>query len=104
MPSAANAKEQAAVLAELAEVVGYPLLIKIARAVCAGRRAYPLFAVSQREAADVVESEFLEWKSQAMLVTAADGSLCERRIARSEEEGSHVLATMARYVNREYGE
>jgi hypothetical protein len=51
---------------------------------------------------DVVTSEMLEWKAQAMRVDAGNAGGGESRLARAEEEALHVIVTLIRYLNREY--
>lgn len=91
-------------LKEIASVIGFGLLISLGQEMCRARRAHETFAVSIGHAVDFVESEFLEWKSQAMLTRNPDGTINEAKRKRSEAEGLHLMATMGRYLNREYEE
>ena len=89
-------------LREIASVVGHDLLIRFGQEMCRARRAHQGFADDVSRAVNHVESEFLEWKSQAMLIQNPDGTINEAKRKRSEAEGLHLMATMSRFLNREY--
>ena len=93
----------AARLQEIVAAIGMPLLVRLAQAMTTARRKHPHFAVHHVEAACVVKSEALEWESQAMMVIRPDGTINQGRLERSEEESLHLMATLGRYLNREYG-
>ena len=90
-------------LAKIAETIGLDVLTDLADAVRVARSRHPVFAAHHNEAACAVKSEALEWEAQAMMVIRPDGTTNQGRLARSEEEALHLMATLVRYRKREYG-
>lgn len=88
-------------LQEACDAIGRDTVIRLAQELTSARRKYPGFALNHAEAVDVVESEFLEWKAQAMRVNSPKGLNTERR-NKAEGEAFHLITTALRYVRREY--
>lgn len=88
-------------LNEACEVIGRDAVIRLAQELVSARRKHPGFALNHAEAVDVVESEFLEWKAQAMRANTPKGLQTERR-DKAETEAFHLITTALRYVRREY--
>lgn len=89
-------------LQEACDAIGRNVIIKLAQEMTSARRKHPVFAVDHEEAVDVVESEFLEFKAQAMRAGKLASRLDEDKRARAESEAWHVAVTALRYVGREY--
>ena len=104
MYSARSKEENQALLAQLAEVAGVEVLIKLAQNLATSRRAHPVFAHGLEHAVKVCRSEMLEWESQAMLCVEPNGTVNEARLKKCTNEGYHVVATLVRMLNREYEE
>lgn len=89
-------------LRDLADVVGVDLLIHICKAVCEARAKHEDFAEDFKEGYQIVESEFYEFKAQALCVQKKDGALRPAKLARAEEEMMHAIAAGIRLLRREY--
>ncbi len=100
--SSRTPEEDHARLRELADTVGRDLLIRIAQAVCAARRKHPQFASCFKEGMHAVESEFYEFKAQAILGQKENGALRQNRVDKSEAELLDLIATGMRQLNREW--
>ena len=96
------AAEDAARLLELSGAVGEKMLIRVLQAVCEARKKHPDFAPDFAEGMKAVESEFYEFKAQAMLVQRPDGTLRLGRLGKAEAELIDVIATGLRTLGREY--
>ena len=89
---------------ELVEAIGRDILIPLAQELTSARRKYLVFATEHNEAADLVESEMHEWKSQAMLVVRPDGTINTKRRDKAVCEGFQVISTMIRYLRKEWAD
>lgn len=78
------------------------ILEKIVASVKTAQEKHPIFAVTPEEAFKVVLSEHLEWQSQAMMITRANGGLNMTRVRRAEEESLDCIATHIRFLLRDY--
>lgn len=97
-------KERHTRLCELADVVGLDLMINIAQAVCRARGKHPQFASCFNEGMHAVESEFCEFKAQAILAQRDNRSLRQERVQKSEAELVDLIVTAIRQLSREYVE
>lgn len=88
-------------LQDACDSIGRDAIIRLAQELSNARRKYPGFALHHAEAVDVVESEFLEWKAQAMRVDTPRGFNADRR-HKAEGEAFQLMTTALRYVRREY--
>ena len=91
-------------LLDLADLVGIPLIIRIAEAVCKARKAHPEWGErGYSYAVKVVRSEMLEWEAQASLVDDnGRGRENPDRLARAEAEAMDVIVTLIRYLCADY--
>ena len=87
---------------ELADAVGLEMVERICKAVLEARRKHPEFASCYQEGMHTVESEFYEFKAQAMLAQRPDGTLRHGRVQKSEAELMDLIATGIRMLCREY--
>lgn len=79
------------------QIIGADNIIRLAQSLSDAKNKYPAFAYDHTEAMEIIESEFLEWKSQAMRVhSIAD------KLPRAEAEARQIATTVLRYLNREY--
>ena len=91
-------------LQEACTAIGRDMVLRLAQELTNSRRKHPGFNLTHDEAVDVVESEFLEWKAQAMRVCSPLSSMdlnAERR-NKAEGEAFHLIVTALRYAQREY--
>ena len=91
-------------LCELADLVGVPLMTRIAEAVCKARKAHPEWGErGYAHAVKVVRSEMMEWEAQASLVDEnGRGRENPDRLARAEAEALDVIVTLIRYLCADY--
>lgn len=94
---------------ELKDVLAPQIASRLVEEIQNARDKHPQFAGSHDGAAALLESEFLEWKSQAMLVgffRAEDehftGESPDHRHGRAEAEAWHMVVVALRYLAREY--
>ncbi|MDL2315464.1 hypothetical protein LJC59_00075 [Desulfovibrio sp. OttesenSCG-928-A18] len=89
-------------IAEITEAIGRDTLINLAQHVTMARRMHPTFATNHEEAMRVVKSEMLEWEAQALLTARPNKSINPNRRDKADREGYQVMATLVRYIEREY--